>query len=62
MAIVEKERYHDTSELREFLKALKYKKYILDCGHHITIGHGLGNNLMIINGRELKIICSLCAY
>ena len=59
----EKTKYRDTDELREFLsQTLKGKKYRLDCGHHITWGHSLGSDITIYNGKELKIICSLCGY
>ena len=55
--------YQDTEELRELLiKVLDGRKYVLDCGHHITFGHHLGNDITIYNGKELKIICSQCGY
>ncbi len=55
--------YHGTDELRNILKqALEGKKFVLDCGHHITFHHSLGNDITIYNGRELKIICSQCGY
>ncbi len=50
--------YKDSEKLKKFLKG----KYVLDCGHHVTFNHNLGNNAMIINGKKLRIICSLCAY
>ena len=58
----EKARYHDTDELRKILMQLKGRKYRLDCGHHATICHNLGNNITIYNGKNPKIICSLCSY
>ncbi len=60
----EKEKhYHETNELRAILgQALKGKKFRLDCGHHITFHHSLGNNITIYNGKDLKIICSQCGY
>jgi hypothetical protein len=58
----EKERYRDVEELRRFLKSLKGKKFRLDCGHKITFCHHLGNNLTVLNGKEPRIICSLCGY
>lgn len=47
----------------EKLKALiKNGKYLLDCGHRVTLNHNLGNNIAILNGKELQIICTLCLY
>ena len=58
-----KREYQNTEVLREILyKALAGKKFILDCGHHITFGHFLGNDITIFNGKRFKIICSQCGY
>ena len=58
-----KKLYHDTDELRDILtQALKGKKFRLDCGHHVSFNHNLGNNVMIYNGKKLELICSLCSY
>ena len=54
--------YQDTDVLREILEILKTKKFRLDCGHHITFNHPLGNNITIYNGKKLTIICSQCGY
>ncbi len=55
--------YEKADALRQFLDQLKGKKFKLDCGHHFTVGHNLGNNIMIYNGsRRLKVICSQCSY
>jgi len=55
--------YHGTDELRDILeKALKGKKYQLDCGHLLTWHTYLGNDITIYNGKKLKIICSQCGY
>lgn len=58
----EKSRYRDTEELRELLRTLKGRKFRLDCGHHVTFGHHLGNDITVRNGTEPRIICSLCGY
>ena len=59
----QRKAYQETKLLREILyKALKDKKFALDCGHHVTIGHHLGNDITIYNGKELKIICTQCGY
>jgi len=56
-------QYEDTEILRQILlKTLKGRKFRLDCGHHVTFSHHLGNNLTIYNGKTLKIICSQCGY
>ena len=58
----QKQLYRDADELRKFLDRLRGKKFKLDCGHHVTVFHSLGNNITIINGSRLKIICTLCSY
>ena len=59
----EKEKYHEPELLREILKRTLFGlKVKLDCGHFCTIGHHLGNDITIINGKEPKIICSLCGH
>ena len=58
----EKAKYRETDELREILMQLKGRKYRLDCGHHVTFGHNLANDITIRNGTEPQIICSLCGY
>ena len=57
-----KNSYQDTEPLREGLLGLEGQKFRLDCGHHVTFGCFLGNDLTILNGKVLKIICSLCGY
>jgi hypothetical protein len=55
--------YADVEELREIiLRELKGKKFMLDCGHRVTFGHFLGNNIFIQNGKKPRIICSDCGY
>jgi len=59
----QKKAYQEPELLREILqRALKDKKFTLDCGHHVTFGSNLGNDITIYNGREFKIICSQCGY
>jgi hypothetical protein len=59
----QKAQYAETAELREILKkALASKKFRLDCGHHVSFFHYLGNNVTIYNGKKFKIICSQCGY
>ena len=59
----EKSRYSAPEALRDILKrALKGRKFMLDCGHHVSFGTYLGNDITIINGKEPKIICSLCGH
>lgn len=55
-------KYEDAEILREILMELKGRKFRLDCGHFLTVGHFLGNNITIINGAKPKIICSECGY
>lgn len=58
----EQDRYESTQALRDALKDLVGRKFRLDCGHHVTFNHFLANDITIRNGKELKIICSLCGY
>ena len=58
----EEEQYASPNELREVLAGLKGRKFRLDCGHHITFGHNLGNDITIYNGKEIVVICSQCGY
>ena len=58
----EKDVYEDTEALRKVLTELKGRKFRLDCGHYVTLGHHLGNNITIYNRKTPKIICSLCGY
>ena len=56
-------QYEDTEILRQILlKTLKGRKFKLDCGHHVTFGHNLGNDITIYNGKRVEIICSQCGY
>ena len=59
----EKGKYEGPELLRDILKrSLKGMKFRLDCGHHVTFSHNLGNDITIYNGKELKIICTQCGY
>jgi len=51
--------YEDCEKLKRLISKGKYR---LDCGHLVTLNHHFGNNIAVINGRELKIICTLCLY
>jgi len=53
------DRYEDIEKLKRLISNGKYR---LDCGHHVTLNHHFGNNIAIINGKELEIICTLCLY
>jgi len=39
---------------------LQGRKFKLDCGHCVTFGCYLGNDIVIVNGKTPDIICSLC--
>ena len=58
----ELEKYEDIDELKQHLSKLDGRKYKLDCGHHVTLGYYLGNDLVIYNGRDRnkKITCVDC--
>jgi hypothetical protein len=55
-------KYEDAEILRDIIMSLRGRKFKLDCGHHTTVGHCLGNNITIINGSKPKLICSQCGY
>jgi len=55
-----KNEYADAEKLRNFLSQLQGKKFMLDCGHRVTFGFYLGNDIIIRNGKVMKIICSDC--
>ncbi len=57
-----KKDYEITDKLRKIIKQLKGRKFKLDCGHHVTFGYHLGNDIVIYNGKDPKIICSICGY
>jgi hypothetical protein len=40
------------------------KKFVLDCGHTATPGHGLSNTLIIVSegGGRIKTYCHECGY
>ncbi|MDR3543028.1 MAG: hypothetical protein P4L69_19005 [Desulfosporosinus sp.] len=59
----QKEKYGQPELLKDILqRELRGKKFILDCGHHVTFNEVLGNNVTIYNGKELRIICAQCGY
>ena len=59
----QKAKYEGTEALRDILnRVLSGRKFLLDCGHYVTFGHHLGNDITIRNGKKMKIICSLCGY
>ena len=52
--------YRPVQELRDIIKALAGQKFMLECGHKVTFGCNLGQDLVLLNGKEPKIICSEC--
>ena len=58
----QKKIYQDVEELKIIIRQLKGKKFKLDCGHYLTFGHYLGNDITIRNGANPEITCSLCGY
>jgi len=60
----EKESLYEEPEIlkRILTESLKGRKFKLDCGHHVTFGYSLGNDVTIYNGKDLKIICTQCGY
>ena len=59
----QKRKYSEPELLKDILeRVLKGKKFRLECGHYVSFGHFLGNDITIRNGKEFKIICSQCGY
>lgn len=59
----QKKRYQQAEVLKEILhRELQGRKFVLQCGHHITFGEPLGNDLTVRNGKELTVICAVCGY
>lgn len=58
----QKETYQDVEELKKIIQGLKGRKFRLHCGHHISFGYYLGNDITIRNGKSPVITCSLCVY
>ena len=62
MTLNQRKKYANVKELKEIITQLKGRKFKLDCGHHVTFGYFLGNDITIRNGKELTIICAQCGY
>ena len=62
MTHIQKQAYQNTESLRKILRELAGQKFKLDCGHHVTFGYFLGNDITIYNGKDPKVICSQCGY
>ncbi|SHO52324.1 hypothetical protein [Desulfopila aestuarii] len=59
----QKLRYQGPEVLQAILQRELYgKKFVLHCGHHITFGAMLGNDLTVKNGKEFRVICAVCGY
>ena len=59
----QKAKYETPEQLKEILtEALAGKKFRLDCGHHVSFWHHLGNDITIYNGKEFQVMCSQCGY
>ena len=56
----EKVQYREPQALQKVFQTLIGKKYTLTCGHHVTFGYFLGNDIIIRNGKTLEIICLEC--
>ena len=63
MAKEQKRQYSEPESLKEILKrVLSVRKFMLDCGHHVSLFHNIGNDVTILNEKEPKVICSLCGH
>ena len=59
----QKQQYQEPEILRDILqRVLAGKKFKLSCMHYVTFGEVLGNDVIIRNGKEFKIICTQCGY
>jgi hypothetical protein len=57
-----KDKYQEPETLRRMLERLNGMKFRLDCGHHVTFGYNLGNDVAILNGGagKMKFVCLDC--
>lgn len=55
-------KFRTAEDFRNIIKELAGVKFILDCGHPVTFGYFLGNNVIIYNGKEPKMVCTDCGY
>ena len=57
----EKRQYQETKDLQLLLAG---EKFMLDCGHKVTIGHSFANTLIIysMGGGRIKTVCHNCGY
>ena len=62
MTKAEMAAYQPTEKLKQIIRSHVGQKFRLDCGHHVTFGYFLGNNIIIINGKNLRVICTECGY
>jgi len=62
MTKLQKQAYQSHEELQRILHLLLFRKFKLHCGHHVTFGYFLGNDITVRNGKELIIICNQCGY
>ncbi len=60
--IIKKSQYQPVERLKLIFEPHLGEKFLLDCGHRVTLGHCFGNNLIILNGKPLRVICTLCGY
>ena len=59
----QKRLYGEPEALKNILKRVLWgRKFLLDCGHHVTFGSSLANDVTLINGREFRVICSQCGH
>ena len=56
----QKKEYKSVEELKKIFNTLKGQKFVLSCGHHVTFGHILGNDITYRQNGD--IVCSLCGY
>ena len=57
------QQYQEPEVLRDILqRVLAGKKFKLSCSHVVTFAEVLGNDVIILNGKKLKIICTQCGY
>ena len=56
----QKQAYEEPEALRAIMQSLSGRKFKLDCGHHITFGSELGNDIIIRNGRHYILLCHDC--
>lgn len=60
MTKAEKYQHKSMESVGELLRMLNKEQFVLDCGHHVTFGQVICNDIKVHKNVELHVICSQC--